>query len=446
MGGTTGSTGGVESSISLGLYFIIGIIILIIIGIVLYFMGLDMWLRARMSKVKIDLPQLVIMRYKRVPPETIINVMIMAKEAGLDLAHEELVRLFLATGDTEKAKLDITKVVNTLIKANNAGLHIDLHDAVKHHLAKVEIEKVVDELIIAHNSHVRIQLGELVEHYLAGLDIHKVTHAMIVIKEAEIDVPMKKIVEHFHAGGDIIAVAKALVAAKNADMELDGNSKLNLTFPTAANIDLAGVDVQQAVQDAILFRVVETADIAAITIDGVQLSMRCRVTIRPNIRMIVKGAGEETVLARINEALVSAIGSTTSHHKILENPYELADRVEKNEDLFKDTAYQVLSIDISNLEVKRDVQSELKAVRAKADFAAAKAHHLQVEAEVQKAMADAFRDGNISIQDYQEIKNTEADTTMREALAKSANNEEEEEDTDEIENYPSNQPPKNKDL
>ncbi len=448
--------------------------LIIVISIFLWYSNVNLWLRAMASNVKIALHELALIRYKDVPPEFIVNIQIKAKEAGLDLDQKNLVAIFLAE-EEGVAKSTVEKVANIMIKAHNAGLELKLDHVIKHVLAKVEVEKIVDVLILAHNSHISIELNKLVEFYLAGINvkelvenyikahsahlisttIQELSHlhhahvnisqlvsAMIIAKEGgliygvnksykelsekekdEIKKSEKsfqqKLVEHYHSGGKILNVVNAVVSAKNADMELEDNTrKLELNFEAAANIDLAGINIEEAVKDAIQFKVVQTDPISAYAADGIQLTMRCKVTIRPRIRKIIKGAGEETILARINEGIVSQIGLTPTHRIILENPYKLADEVEKKTALFEDTAYDVISIDISDIQVGKDIEAELKTLRAKANYEEERVRHLMIEAEVQKAMADAFRDGTFSIKDYHKLKNMEADTIMREAISK----------------------------
>lgn len=266
-----------------------------------------------------------------------------------------------------------------------------------------------------------------------------IVETMIKASEAGIRLTTAEMESHFLAGGDIANVVDALIAARNADHELSEDLKLNLTFAIAANIDLAKFDVLKAVEEATHFRVLETPPIRGFAKDGVEVTMKCRVTIRPKIREIVSGAGSETVIARVNEAVVSEIGLSVSHYDVLENAFEVADRVEQRPDLMEGTAYKLLSVDLSDIEVGRDVHAELAIERAHATKAEAEANqakaitreHEQVanaqearvklitaEAEVQKAMAAAFLDGKLSIHDFHDMQNTEADTKMRENLAK----------------------------
>jgi len=266
-----------------------------------------------------------------------------------------------------------------------------------------------------------------------------IVDTMIKASEAGIKLTTSEMESHYLAGGDVHNVVDALIAAKNADSELADNLKLNLTFGVAANIDLAKFDVLKAVQEATHFKVLETPPIRGFAKDGVEVTMRCRVTIRTLIREIVSGAGSETVLARINEAVVSEVGKLTSHYQILENAFMLADSVENRQGLMDGTAYKLLSVDLSDIQVGKDLHAELAIERAHAAKAQAEAKKAEAltreqeeianaqeakvklilaETEVQKAMAAAFLDGKLSIHDYHQMQNTEADTKMRENLAK----------------------------
>ena len=483
-GATTDGKKVAEGGINI-VIIILAVVLIIWLAWFLWYSNTGLWLKAIASKVKIGLHELALMRYKGVPPEFIIKILIKGKEAGLNLPPDDLVAIYLAKEETE-AKKAVEKICNVMIKAHSANLEIKLKEVVKHTLASVDVEKIVDVSILAHNSHIDIELNKLVEYHLAHIkvkelvetyikatsthlisvtldklvhlhhahiDIAKLIDAMIIandgglvytppqpkqheeehkkeehdshghdkvdpaIKVAE-EKFMKKLVAHYHSGGKILNVVNAVVAAKNADKELGEIKKMRLTFKTAANIDLAGIDIEAAVRDAIHFKVVDTEKISAYAADGIQLTMKCKVTIRPKISMIIKGAGEETILARINEGLVSEIGLTQTHREILKSPYLLANKVESKKELFEDTAYDIISIDISNIEVGKDIEAELKTLRAKANYEEERVRHLKIESEVQKAMADAFRDGTFSIHDYHKMKNMEADTEMREALSK----------------------------
>lgn len=239
---------------------------------------------------------------------------------------------------------------------------------------------------------------------------------------------------HYLAGGHVEKVVHALVSASKANIDL--------TFQMATAIDLAGRDVFQAVQMSVNPKVIDTPPVAAVAINGIQLIARARVTVRANIRQLVGGAGEETILARVGEGIVTAIGSAESHKNVLENPDSIS-KVVLKKGLDAGTAFEILSIDIADIDVGKNIGAELQMDQANADknIAQAKAEErramavaleqemkakaqearakvIEAEAEVPKAMAEAFRSGNMGIMDYQRIKNIESDTNMRDAIAK----------------------------
>jgi len=241
---------------------------------------------------------------------------------------------------------------------------------------------------------------------------------------------------HYLAGGRILNVVQALIAADRANLGLD--------FRQAAAIDLAGRDVLEAVQTCVNPKVIDVPQngkIAAMAKDGIQVLAKARVTVRTNIQRLVGGATEETIIARVGEGIVSTIGSSTSHKDVLENP----DRISKgvlSKGLDAGTAFEILSIDIADVDIGDNIGARLQADQAEADkrvaqasaegrramavaeeqenvaaIAANRAKLVLAEAEVPKAMADAFRSGNLGILDYQRIKNIEADTRMRSGIA-----------------------------
>lgn len=239
---------------------------------------------------------------------------------------------------------------------------------------------------------------------------------------------------HYLAGGHVEKVVHSLVSASKANIEL--------TFQMATAIDLAGRDVFQAVQMSVNPKVIDTPPVAAVAIDGIQLIAKARVTVRANIRQLVGGAGEETILARVGEGIVTAIGSAATHKAVLENPDSIS-KVVLKKGLDAGTAFEILSIDIADIDVGKNIGAELQMDQANADknIAQAKAEErramavaleqemkakaqearakvIEAEAEVPKAMAEAFRSGNLGIMDYYKMKNIESDTNMRDAIAK----------------------------
>ncbi len=256
--------------------------------------------------------------------------------------------------------------------------------------------------------------------------------AKIMAVKAGIKITTNDLESHFLAGGDVMRVIQALIAADKANIEL--------IFNRAAAIDLAGRNVLEAVQMSVNPKVIETPLVAAMAKDGIQLKALSRVTVRANIDRLVGGAGEETILARVGEGIVTTIGSADSHKSVLENPDLISKRVlEKGLD--SGTAYEILSIDIADVDVGKNIGAELETDRAEADkkIAQAKAEErramaiaveqemkarvqemrakvVEAEAEVPLAMADAFRKGNLGIMDYYKMKNIMADTQMRDKI------------------------------
>lgn len=314
----------------------IGVLIAMIIGgvillwILLYFVPVALWFSALVSGVRISLIQLVLMRWRKVPPQVIVNAMIASKKAGLDLKRDDL--------------------------------------------------------------------------------------------EA-----------HFLAGGQVKRVVDSLISADKANMGLD--------FNTATAIDLAGRDVFEAVQMSVNPKVIDTPPVTAVAKDGIQLIAKARVTVRANIRQLVGGAGEETVLARVGEGVVSSIGSSDSHKSVLENPDSIS-KVVLSKGLDAGTAFEILSIDIADIDIGKNIGAVLQMDQANADKNIAQANAekrramavaqeqemkalaqearakvILAEAEIPKALAEAFRSGNLGIMDYYKFENIKADTSMRESIA-----------------------------
>ena len=320
------------NEIQIGIVALVALLTFIAIWIVFYFIPVGLWFSALVSGVKINLLQLFLMRWRRVPPSVIVSSMIEGTKAGL--------------------KLDA---------------------------------------------------NELEAHYLAG--------------------------------GNVTNVVHALVSAQKANINLD--------FKMATAIDLAGRDVFEAVQMSVNPKVINTPPVAAVAKDGIQLIAKARVTVRANIKQLVGGAGEETVLARVGEGIVSSIGSAISHKVVLENPDSIS-RVVLEKGLDAVTAFEILSIDIADIDVGKNIGAQLQMDQADADknIAQAKAEErramavaleqenlakaqearakvILAEAEVPMAMAEAFRNGNLGIMDYYKMKNIMADTQMRDAISKS---------------------------
>lgn len=289
------------------------------------------------------------------------------------------------------------------ISALVSGVHISLIQLMLMRIRKVPAATIVQALIEAHK---------------AGLS----------------DINRNDLEAHYLAGGNVVKVVHALVSASKANIELG--------FKMATAIDLAGRDVFQAVQMSVNPKVIDTPAVTAVAKDGIQLITKARVTVRANIRQLVGGAGEDTVLARVGEGIVSSIGSSESHKQVLENPDSISKLVLKK-GLDSGTAFEILSIDIADIDIGKNIGAALQIDQAQADknIAQAKAEErramaialeqemkakaqearakvIEAECELPKAMAQAFLNGNLGIMDYYRMKNMEADTTMRETIAR----------------------------
>ena len=275
---------------------------------------------------------------------------------------------------------------------------------------------------------------------LVGMRLRKVPPRQIVgpkisAAKAGLDVGLESMEAHYLAGGNVNAVILALISADKANIDL--------SFERAASIDLAGRDVLDAVKVSVNPKVINTPLIAAIAKDGIQVKATCRVTVRANIDRLVGGAGEETIIARVGEGIVTTIGSASTHKEVLENPDLISRRVlEKGLD--SETAFEILSIDIADVDVGENIGAKLQTDQADADLkiAQAKAEERramaqareqemtaqvvemesrvkEAEAEVPRAMAEAFREGNLGIMDYYRMRNIQADTDMRDSISES---------------------------
>lgn len=253
-----------------------------------------------------------------------------------------------------------------------------------------------------------------------------VVTARISAVKAGLEISINDLEAHFLAGGNVVRVVNAMISADKANIPLP--------FKRAAAIDLAGRNVLEAVQMSVLPKVIQTPKIAAVAKDGIQLIAVCLVTVRTNIDRLVGGAGEETIIARVGEGMVSTIGSSASHKSVLESPDHISKHV-LSKGLDAGTAYEILSIDVADVTVGENIGAKLQIDQANADkqIAQAKAEErramavaleqemrarvVEAEAEVPRAMAEAFRQGNLGIMDYYRMKNLQADTVMREEIA-----------------------------
>ncbi len=253
-----------------------------------------------------------------------------------------------------------------------------------------------------------------------------IVSAHIMAVKAGLSIPINDLEAHFLAGGNVVKVVNAMISADKANIPLP--------FKRAAAIDLAGRDVFEAVRMSVTPKVMETPRVAAVAKDGIQLMAISRVTVRTNLDRLVGGAGEETVLARVGEGIVSTIGSAQTHKHVLENPDHISKHV-LSKGLDAGTAFEILSIDIADVDVGENIGAKLQIDQANADkqIAQAKAEErramavaleqemrakvVEAEAEVPRAMAEAFRGGNLGIMDYYRMKNVQADTAMRDSIA-----------------------------
>ncbi|MCA9724335.1 MAG: flotillin-like protein FloA [Kurthia sp.] len=288
------------------------------------------------------------------------------------------------------------------ISALAAGVRVSIFTLIGMRLRRVIPSRIVNPLIKAHKAGLQVSINQLESHYLAG--------------------------------GNVDRVVNALIAAHRANIEL--------TFERCAAIDLAGRDVLEAVQMSVNPKVIETPFIAGVAMNGIEVKAKARITVRANIDRLVGGAGEETIIARVGEGIVSTIGSAKSHTEVLENPDMISQTV-LAKGLDSGTAFEILSIDIADVDVGKNIGAELQIEQAEADknIAQAKAEErramavaneqemvakvqemkakvVEAEAEVPLALAEAFKSGNLGVMDYMNYQNVQADTSMRQSISK----------------------------
>ncbi len=292
--------------------------------------------------------------------------------------------------------------------------------------------------ISARASCIRITILQLIGMRVRKVIPSRIVNPLIKATKAGLDVSINKLEAHYLAGGNVDRVINALIAAQRAGIPLE--------FEQSCAIDLAGRDVLNAVQMSVNPKVIETPVIAAVAMDGIELRAKARVTVRANIDRLVGGAGEETIIARIGEGIVTTVGSAASHKEVLENPDKIS-RTVLDKGLDAGTAFEILSIDIADVDVGRNVGAQLQIDQAEADkrIAQAKAEErramavaqeqenkaavqgmrakvIEAEAEVPKALAYAFREGRIGALDYYNMQNIIADTDMRKNIAQGTQN------------------------
>ncbi|GAA0341100.1 flotillin-like protein FloA [Bacillus carboniphilus] len=281
---------------------------------------------------------------------------------------------------------------------------------------------------------VRIGIFTLIGMRLRRVIPNRVINPLIKASKAGLDVNTNQLESHYLAGGNVDRVVNALIAAQRANIEL--------TFERCAAIDLAGRDVLEAVQMSVNPKVIETPFIAGVAMDGIEVKAKARITVRANIERLVGGAGEDTVIARVGEGIVSTIGSSESHKKVLENP-DLISRTVLSKGLDSGTAFEILSIDIADVDIGKNIGAILQTDQAEADknIAQAKAEErramavaqeqemkarveemkakvVEAEAQVPLAMSEALRSGNLGVMDYLNLRNITADTDMRDSIGK----------------------------
>lgn len=279
-------------------------------------------------------------------------------------------------------------------------------------------------------SNVKVSIFNLVGMKLRRVPPAKIVFPLTKAVKAGIDVKVNQLEAHYMAGGNVDSVVNALIAAARAGM--------NLSFEKASAIDLAGRDVFEAVTMSVTPKVIETDMIAAVAKDGIELLVKARVTVRTNLERLIGGAGEATVLARIGEGIVTTVGSSKTHSEVLENPDDIS-KVVLEKGLDSGTAFEIISIDVADIDVGRNIGANLQSMQAEADnkIAQARAEErramavaleqemrasvVQAEAEVPKAMAEALRSGHIGVLDYYRLQNVMADTEMKQNIGNGAN-------------------------
>jgi uncharacterized protein YqfA (UPF0365 family) len=282
-------------------------------------------------------------------------------------------------------------------------------------------------------ANVKVGIGELIGMRIRKVPPSVIVNSLITATKAGLQLTTNDLETHYLAGGNVPNVIRALISADKAN--------INLSFKQATAIDLAGRDVFEAVQISVNPKVINTPNVAAVAADGIQLIAKARVTVRANIAQLVGGAGEDTILARVGEGIVTSIGSSPNHKSVLENPDKISKLV-LSRGLDAGTAFEILSIDIADIDVGTNIGAKLQIDQASADLkvAEAKAEErramavaleqemkaktvemrakvIEAEADVPKALADAFRSGKLGVMDYYKMENIQADTSMRSSIA-----------------------------
>lgn len=284
--------------------------------------------------------------------------------------------------------------------------------------------------ISAWAAHVKVSIFDLVGMRLRRVSPSRIVLPLIKAVKAGLNVSVNELEAHYLAGGSVDRVVDALIAAHRAE--------LNLPFERAAAIDLAGRDVLEAVKMSVTPRVIETPNVSGVAKDGIELLAKARVTVRANLDRLIGGAGEATVIARVGEGIVTTVGSSKSHKEVLENPDAISKTV-LAKGLDAGTAFEILSIDIADVDIGRNIGAQLQTLQAEADkniaqakaeerraMAVAREHEMraavvEAEAEIPRAIAAALREGKFGVMDYYDMQNIIADTKMRESISKPKN-------------------------
>lgn len=279
---------------------------------------------------------------------------------------------------------------------------------------------------------VNVSIFSLIGMKLRGVAPNRIVKPLIKGQKAGLDIKIGQLESHLLSGGRVDNVINALIAAYRANLEL--------TFERAAAIDLAGRDVFEAVSMSVMPRIIETPLISAVAINGIEVKVMARVTVRANLGRLIGGAGEETIIARVGEGIVTTVGSSQSHKEVLENPDKISQTV-LSKGLDSGTAFEILSIDIADIDIGRNIGAKLQTEQAEADkkIAQAKAEErrmaavareqemiaavqemraqvVKAEAEIPMAISEALRSGNMGVMDYYSLENKKADTKMRDTL------------------------------
>lgn len=288
--------------------------------------------------------------------------------------------------------------------------------------------------VTAFFSGVRIKISELIGMKLRRVKPSRIVRPAIKATKAGLDLEISSLEAHYLAGGNVNTLVDALIAAQRANIPLQ--------FERAAAIDLAGRDVLEAVQVSVNPKVIETPNISAVAQDGIEVIVKAKVTVRANIERLVGGAGEQTIIARVGEGIVTTVGSSQSYKSVLENPDSIS-RVVLDKGLDSGTAYEILSIDIADVDVARNIGARLQTDQAEADkriseakaserramalareqemkaeVEAMRAKVVEAESQVPIAMAEALKSGNLGVFDYYKMKNLNSDTDMRNSISK----------------------------